>query len=81
MAKFRFLTAALLAIVPSFQASPVSLDRRAVIAYNDVVGFPETVPDGLAGTLYLKYKPFLDVYNGCVPYAAVNAAGDTGYVI
>jgi hypothetical protein len=53
---------------------------RAVINYDQVSGFPQTVPSGLTGTLYLKYKPFLEVYNGCVPYPAVNSAGDTRYV-
>ena len=57
--------------------SPVSLDSRAVIAHTAVVGFPQTVPSGIAGTLMLKYKPFLNVFNGCVPFPAVNAAGDT----
>lgn len=54
------------------------LERRAVIAHDAVVGFPETVPSGTAGTLYLKYKPFLKVFNGCVPFPAVDAAGNTG---
>lgn len=56
------------------------LERRAVIAHDAVVGFPETVPSGTVGSLYLKYKPYLKVVNGCVPFPAVNAAGDTGYV-
>ena len=59
-------------------ATPLDLSRRAVISHDAVVGFPETVPSGIAGTLYLKYKPWLKVFNGCVPFPAVNAAGDTG---
>lgn len=56
------------------------LARRAVIAHDAVVGFPQTVPSGIVGTLMLKYKPWLEVYNGCVPFPAVDAAGNTGYV-
>lgn len=57
-------------------AAPV--EPRAVINHDAVVGFPETVPAGLTGELYLKYKPWLKVFTGCVPFPAVNAAGDTG---
>lgn len=61
-------------------AAPVSTkDRRAVIAHDAVVGFAETVPDTTAGTLYLKYKPYLKVFNGCVPFPAVDAEGNTRY--
>lgn len=51
--------------------------RRAIIPHDAVVGFPETVPEGISGTLMLKYKPWFHVVNGCVPFPAVNAAGDT----
>jgi hypothetical protein len=54
------------------------LNRRAVIAHDAVVGFPQTVPSGIDGQLMLKYKPWLEVYNGCVPFPAVDAAGNTG---
>lgn len=57
-----------------------SLFRRAVIAHDAVVGFSEAVPSGIEGTLMLKYKPWLKVFNGCVPFPAVDAAGNTGYV-
>lgn len=61
-------------------AAPLHLTRRAVINHDAVIGFEEAVPSGIAGTLYLKYKPYLEVINGCVPFPAVNAAGDTGYL-
>jgi hypothetical protein len=64
----------------SVTALPFGLGRRAVIAHDAVVGFPQTVPSGIVGTLMLKYKPFLEVYNGCVPFPAVDAAGNTGFV-
>ncbi|KAF2644433.1 necrosis-and ethylene-inducing protein-like protein 1 precursor [Massarina eburnea CBS 473.64] len=55
-----------------------SLSRRAVISHDAVTGFNETVPSGTTGTLMLKYKPWLKVFNGCVPFPAVDAAGNTG---
>ncbi|KAF2276574.1 NPP1-domain-containing protein [Westerdykella ornata] len=58
-------------------AAPLQLAPRAVINHDAVVGFPQTVPSSIEGTLMLKYKPYLEVYNGCVPFPAVNAAGDT----
>ena len=78
---FRSLPVQLLAVATSVLASPVSLNSRAVINHDQVVGFPQTVPSGLAGSLYLKYKPYLEVCNGCVPFPAVNAAGDTRCVV
>lgn len=68
----------LLALATTSLAAPFSLSRRAVIGHDQVVGFPQTVPSGLAGQLYLKYKPYLEVSNGCVPFPAVDAAGNTG---
>ncbi|SPO03309.1 related to NPP1 domain protein [Cephalotrichum gorgonifer] len=57
--------------------SGLPFTKRAVIAHDAVVGFPETVPSGDLGNLYLKYKPRLKVFNGCVPFPAVEADGDT----
>jgi hypothetical protein len=71
----------LLALSTLVSAVPLGIQRRAVINHDAVVGFPETVPSGIAGTLYLKYKPFLKVFNGCVPFPAVNANGDTRFVM
>ncbi|RDX44227.1 NPP1-domain-containing protein [Lentinus brumalis] len=59
-------------------AAGAAIDRRAVIAHDAVVGFPETVPATTVGQLYLQYKPHLKVVNGCVPFPAVDAAGNTG---
>lgn len=70
----------LLAVATCVSAFPLNILSRAVINHDAVVGFPQTLPSGLTGTLYLKYKPFLEVYNGCVPFPAVNAAGDTRYI-
>lgn len=56
------------------------LQSRSVISHDAVVGFPETVPATTVGSLMLKYKPLLKVFTGCVPFPAVDSAGNTGYV-
>jgi hypothetical protein len=76
-ANLRNLPIQLLAAATVASAWPLNLFGRAVISYDQVVGFPQTVPSDLTGALYLKYKPYLEVYNGCVPFPSVNAAGDT----
>lgn len=53
------------------------IEPRAVIAHDAVVGFTETVPSSTAGTMYLKYRPYLHVINGCVPFPAVDSSGNT----
>ncbi|KAJ4319217.1 hypothetical protein N0V94_004006 [Neodidymelliopsis sp. IMI 364377] len=75
---FRSLAIQLLAAATCVSALPTGLEKRAVIAHDAVVGFSQTVPSGIAGTLYLKYKPYLKVFNGCVPFPAVDSAGNTG---
>ncbi|KAI1850609.1 hypothetical protein JX265_004319 [Neoarthrinium moseri] len=66
-----FLSAAL-----GVTAAP--LQPRAVINHDAVVGFAQAVPSGSLGSALLKYKPWLKVVNGCVPFPAVDAAGNTG---
>ncbi|KAJ5931152.1 hypothetical protein N7466_006645 [Penicillium verhagenii] len=56
-------------------ASPLS--RRGTIASDEIVGFNQTVPSGITGEVYLAYQPYLYVVNGCVPFPAVDAEGDT----
>ena len=56
--------------------SGAPLQKRATIDSDAVVGFPQTVPSGTEGTLYLKYKPYLFIDNGCVPFPAVDAEGN-----
>lgn len=79
MVSSRFLqvSAALLATVAA-RATP--LEKRGTVGSDDIVGFAQTVPSGTTGTVYLAYKPHLYVVNGCVPFPAVDAAGDTKYV-
>lgn len=56
----------------------INLDKRSVIDHDAVVGFSQAVPNNVTGELYLKYKPYLKVFNGCVPFPAVDADGNTG---
>ncbi|KAJ7161097.1 necrosis and ethylene-inducing protein 2 precursor [Mycena filopes] len=67
--KFGLLTLALVGAIP--------LQKRASIPSDAVVGFPQTVPSGTVGSVYLAYKPHLFVVNGCVPFPAVDAEGNT----
>ncbi|KAI0388626.1 NPP1-domain-containing protein [Xylariaceae sp. FL0594] len=64
-------TSLLLFLAAIAAAAPVT--KRAVIDHDAVVGFAESASD-----LALKYKPWLKVVNGCVPFPAVDAAGNTG---
>lgn len=57
-------------------ASPL-LQKRASIDSDKVVGFSQTVPSGETGDVYLAYQPYLKVVNGCVPFPAVDAEGNT----
>ncbi len=56
---------------------PTTLKSRGTIGSSKIVGFDEAVPSGTVGSVYEAYQPYLKVVNGCVPYPAVNAAGDT----
>ncbi|KAB8075111.1 necrosis inducing protein [Aspergillus leporis] len=50
---------------------------RASIDHDAVVGFAQTIPSGTTGEVYLAYRPHLKVVNGCVPFPAVDAEGNT----
>ncbi|KAJ4331071.1 hypothetical protein N0V95_009949 [Ascochyta clinopodiicola] len=76
--KLPSLAIQLLAAAAYVSALPTGLEKRAVIDHDAVVGFSQTVPSGIVGTLMLKYKPYLKVFNGCVPFPAVDSAGNTG---
>ena len=51
------------------------IERRGVIPHDAVQPFPENVGTSDSGKIYLKYKPFLKVVDGCVPFPAVQADG------
>ncbi|EED23782.1 NPP1 domain protein, putative [Talaromyces stipitatus ATCC 10500] len=80
VALFRRTSLALLAASVA-SASPLletsTLVARGTIDSDKVVGFPQTVPSGITGEVYLAYKPYLKVVNGCVPFPAVDAEGNT----
>lgn len=75
------LSLSLLASTAVAFPAPSQLESRAVISSDAVVGFPETVPSGTVGEVYEAYQPYLYVVNGCVPFPAVDASGNTGYVL
>lgn len=77
LSRFLQASAALLAAV-TVNATPV--ERRSVIDSDAVVGFAETVPTGTVGAVYEAFKPYLKIVNGCVPFPAIDASGNTGYV-
>lgn len=60
------------------QATPLA--ARAVIDHDQVVGLPETVPNGIKGDVYKAYQPYLKVFEGCVPFPGVDAEGNTRYL-
>lgn len=53
------------------------LEKRSDIPSDEVVGFDTTVPATTEGTLMQKWWPYLKVVDGCVPFPAVDAEGDT----
>ncbi|PLB49831.1 putative NPP1 domain protein [Aspergillus steynii IBT 23096] len=54
-----------------------SLVAADSIDHDKVVGFEETIPTGTTGDVYQAYQPYLKVVNGCVPFPAVDASGNT----
>lgn len=77
MVNFGSLPIQLLAAASVVLSSPVSLSSRAVINHDAVQSFPEAVPNTVIGQLMTKHKPFLRVFNGCVPFPAVDKDGNT----
>ncbi|KAL4804134.1 necrosis inducing protein-domain-containing protein [Aspergillus unguis] len=69
--------AAVAAAVPFPNPFPGLLNARDEIDHDAVVGFETTVPTGTVGDQYLAYQPYLYVVNGCVPFPAVDAEGNT----
>ncbi|KAJ5600962.1 hypothetical protein N7450_002029 [Penicillium hetheringtonii] len=59
------------------EVGSIALSRRGTVGSDDIVGFEQTVPSGTTGEVYLAYQPHLKVVNGCVPFPAVDADGNT----
>lgn len=78
---FSVLLKALGLAVLAAQSLAEPIQQRDPIGNGEIVGLPESVPSGTAGELYLKYKPYLLRDSGCVPYPAVDAQGNTKYVV
>lgn len=74
MAALRFLLS-VAAVAAVATAKPV--ERRGTVGSDDIVGFGQMVPSNGTGDVYLAYQPDLYVANGCVPFPAVDANGDT----
>ncbi|KAI9167940.1 Multifunctional cytochrome P450 monooxygenase af510 [Paramyrothecium foliicola] len=68
-------------VMPSLKQVFVALSIAAIgvaqheVAHDEVQGYDTKVPDDLDGELMLKYQPWLKVFDGCVPYPAVQDDG------
>ncbi|KAL4865093.1 hypothetical protein BDV12DRAFT_200476 [Aspergillus spectabilis] len=71
------LLASLAATAASLPLVPTLLTPRDSIDHDAVVALPETVPSGTLGDIYRAYLPYLKVEDGCVPFPAVDAEGNT----
>jgi hypothetical protein len=78
MAVIIILLQLLLAVIAT-DATP--LQRRGTLPNDQIIGLAEATPDGIVGSVYETYQPFLDVHNGCVPYPAVDANGKNKYIL
>lgn len=58
-----------------------AIEKRSDIDSDAVVGFDTTVPATTEGTLMEKWWPYLKVVDGCVPFPAVDAQGDTRWAL
>ena len=74
------LSIARLSIAAPREVEASTLSRRGTVGSDDIVGFEQTVPSGTTGDVYLAYQPHLKVVNGCVPFPAVDADGNTKWV-
>lgn len=69
-------------VVSAALAAPSKTDsstvaKRSDIGIDAVVGFEQAVADDTEGDLMLQWKPYLHVVDGCVPFPAVDAEGNT----
>ncbi|EGZ16296.1 necrosis inducing-like protein NPP1 type [Phytophthora sojae] len=64
------------AIAAVTAASLISVEA-GVIGHDQVVPFPQSAATSAANIAALKFKLQIFINNGCHPYPAVNAAGDT----
>ncbi|QDS75795.1 hypothetical protein FKW77_000112 [Venturia effusa] len=67
----------LAALVASLLVQAGLIERQDTVGNDDIVGLAAAIPSGAAGAVYKAYQPYLYVYNGCVPFPAVDASGNT----
>lgn len=65
----------LAAMMAAFTVIPAA--SAAVIGHDQVVGFAEVTPATVTQQAAKRFQPYLKVYHGCVPFPAVDAAGNT----
>ncbi|RLN61230.1 hypothetical protein BBP00_00005514 [Phytophthora kernoviae] len=58
-------------------AASLASTQASTIDHDQVQPFPQSAATSLTNTAALKYKPQIFINNGCHPYPAVNANGDT----
>ena len=71
----------LLAAAACVEASPFSLRPRDVVDHDSIDPFPEMVPDDAVGNTIKRFEPYLNIADGCQSYPAVDADGNTRFVL
>jgi hypothetical protein len=66
-----------LLLATAILASATAGVRGAVVAHDSISVWPEPAPVDSAQYLAVKFKPLLDIVNGCQSYPAVDADGNT----
>lgn len=51
-----------------------------VVPHDQVHGFAESTQNEKDGALQLRFKPFLNIQDGCVPFPAADGNGGVRYV-
>ncbi|KAG4414082.1 hypothetical protein IFR04_012783 [Cadophora malorum] len=67
----------LLAAAAGINASPVSLQPRAVVSHDSLWPMAESLPTGAIGDAIRRFEPYLHIAHGCQVMTAVNENGDT----
>ncbi len=73
----KWLLSGALAMTACSAILPVPSSHAAVINHDQVVGFSEVAPTNDSQRAAKTFQPFLKVYNGSVPFPAVDAQGNT----
>lgn len=76
MVRLVHLAGLAMAAVAAAAPNPVSAREVETLPHDKVKGFDEKAP-----AVVTKFKPYLKVSSGCVPYPAVDKDGKVGYVL